>query len=320
MFDVLNTIADFGIIPVIKLDDAQAAVPLGKALIDGGLPVAEITFRTAAAEEAIRLMSKTYPEMLIGAGTVLTCEQADKAFAAGARFIVSPGLNPAVVKHCIDKNIPVVPGVCTPSDIETALEFGLGVLKFFPAEACGGLAAIKAMSAPYGNVKFIPTGGVNESNLNAYLAFNKIPACGGSWMVADALIKDGKFDEITRLTREAVTKMLGFEMAHVGINEASADKAMTVAKLFASVFGFPIKDGNSSVFAGTGVEVNKSVGFGKFGHIAIRTNNIQRAVAFLKRNGVQINDDSAKFKPDGSMAAVYLLEEFGGFAIHLLQA
>jgi len=320
MFDVLNKIADFGIVPVIKLDDAQAAVPLGKALTDGGLPVAEITFRTAAAEEAIKLMSGTYPEILIGAGTVLTCEQADKAYAAGARFIVSPGLNPAVVKHCIDKNVPIVPGVCTPSDIETALGFGLNVLKFFPAEACGGLAAIKAMSAPYGNVKFIPTGGVNESNLNAYLAFNKIPACGGSWMVADALIKEGKFDEITRLTREAVTRMLGFEMAHIGVNEESADKAMAVAKMFASVFGFPIKDGNSSVFAGTGVEVNKSVGFGKHGHIAIRTNGIQRAVAYLKRNGVQINDASAKFKPDGSMVAVYLQEEFGGFAIHLLQA
>ena len=320
MFDVLNQIAEFGIVPVIKIDDAKDAVALGKALCDGGLPVAEITFRTAAAEEAIKLMAQAYPNMLIGAGTVLTCEQVDKAYAAGAKFIVSPGLNPSVVKYCISKNIPITPGCSNPSDIEMGLELGLNVLKFFPAESIGGLKAIQAMSAPYGSVKFIPTGGINEDNLNSYLAFNKILACGGSWMVTDKLISEGKFDEITHLTRGAVMKALGFELAHIGINEENADKAMAVANMFSLMFGFAIKDGNSSTFAGTGIEVNKSIGFGKHGHIAIRTNSIPRAMAFMKRSGVEFNDASAKFKPDGSYIAIYLKEEFGGFAVHLLQA
>lgn len=320
MNEVLKQLGAFGVVPVVKIDNAEDAVPLGKALIDGGLPLAEITFRTAAAEDAIKKMSAAFPDMLIGAGTVLTTEQVDRAVAAGAKFIVSPGLNPKVVKHCTDKNIPITPGCSNPSDIEAALELGLEVVKFFPAETCGGIDAIKAMSAPYGGVKFIPTGGINEKNIDAYLAFNKVHACGGSWMVKDTLIKSGNFEEITRLTKEAVSKVIGFELAHIGINQENEGQALKTAERFAAVFGFPVKVGNSSIFAGSGIEVNKSMGLGKNGHIAIKTRNIARAIAYLERNGFEINRESAKKNADGSLVAVYLVEEIGGFAIHLLQA
>lgn len=320
MNEVLKQIGAYGVVPVVKIDNVEDALPLGRALIDGGLPLAEITFRTAAAEEAIRTMANAYPDMLIGAGTVLTTEQVDKAVAAGAKFIVSPGLNVKVASYCIERNIPITPGCSNPSDIEAAIELGLEVLKFFPAEACGGLAAIKAMSAPYGAVKFMPTGGINENNINSYLAFNKILACGGSWMVKDSLIKEGNFAEITRLTKEAVHKVLGFELAHIGINSESESEALAVAELFSNAFGFNVKNGNSSVFAGDGVEVNKSIGLGKHGHIAIRTNNIERAIAYLERIGYEIDEEHPKRVPGKPLVAAYLKRDFGGFAVHLLQA
>ena len=204
MSNVLDQIHELGIIPVVVLDDAKDAEPLGRALCEGGLPCAEVTFRTAAAEESIRIMAEKFPEMLVGAGTVLTTEQVDRAVAAGAKFIVSPGLNPKVVKYCVDKGIPITPGTANPSDVEAALELGLNVVKFFPAEACGGLKMIKAMAAPYTEVKFMPTGGINPENVKEYLAFDKIIACGGSWMVKGDLIKAGNFEKIKELVAEAV--------------------------------------------------------------------------------------------------------------------
>jgi len=203
MNTVLKHVQEIGIIPVVVLDRVEDAVPLGRALIEGGLPCAEVTFRTEATEEAIRVMSETFPELLVGAGTVLTTDQVDRAVAAGAKFIVSPGLNPRIVKYCVEKGIVIVPGCANPSDIEQALENGLEVVKFFPAEAIGGLKLIKAMAAPYVGVKFMPTGGINAVNVREYLAYDRIVACGGSWMVSGKLIKEGKFDEITELVKEA---------------------------------------------------------------------------------------------------------------------
>ena len=203
MSDVFSLIEKTGIIPVVVLDRVEDAEPLASALIKGGLPCAEVTFRTAAAEESIRIMSKKFPEMLIGAGTVLTTEQVDKAIAAGAKFIVSPGTNPKVVRYCNEKNIPIIPGVCTPTEVEAALELGLTTLKFFPAEAAGGLKMIKAMAAPYTSVRFMPTGGIDAKNVGEYLSYGRIVACGGSWMVKGDLIKEGRFDEIEKLTCEA---------------------------------------------------------------------------------------------------------------------
>lgn len=203
MNDVLKKIGEIGIVPVVVLNDAKDAKPLGEALMKGGLPCAEVTFRTEAAEESIKIMSEAFPEMLVGAGTVLTTEQVDRAVAAGAKFIVSPGINPKVVEYCVNKNIPICPGTCTPSNVETALEFGLDAVKFFPAEPSGGLKFIKAIAAPYTGVKFMPTGGISAENVKEYLKYDRILACGGSWMVKADLIKQGDFAEIERLTKEA---------------------------------------------------------------------------------------------------------------------
>ncbi|MBP1755706.1 MAG: hypothetical protein H6Q59_2104 [Firmicutes bacterium] len=318
MNEILNKIQKMGIVPVIKLDDAKDAVPLAKALVEGGLPCAEITFRTQAAEESIRLMRQAYPDMLIGAGTVLTTEQVDKAITAGATFIVSPGLNPKIVRYCVDKDIPITPGCANPSDIEAAIELGLEVVKFFPAEAAGGLAMIKAMAAPYVNMKFMPTGGINEKNLISYLDFSKIIACGGSWMVSDDLIKTGEFDKITVLTKQAVALMLGFELRHVGINMNSEDEADRVADQFSDAFGFTKNAGISSIFSGTAIEVMKESYLGKNGHIAMMTNYIDRAIFHLEQRGLSFNQDSKKYKND-KLVAIYLKDEFGGFAVHLLQ-
>lgn len=319
MHEVLKKISAIGIVPVIKIEDVSKAVPLAKALCDGGLPCAEITFRAAGADKAIRAITDALPEMLVGAGTVLTTEQVDQAVEAGAKFIVSPGLNPKVVRYCVEKGIPVTPGCANPSDIEQAIELGLDVVKFFPAEAAGGIKMIKAMAAPYGNIKFMPTGGINAKNLNDYLSFPKIIACGGSWMVNEDLIKAGQFDQITALARQAVEQMLGFELAHVGINAENGEQAAAIAGRFASVFGLAAKDGNSSVFAGKAVEVMKSPYLGANGHIAISTNYIERAVHYLENSGVEMNWESAKYGEKKELKAIYLKEEIGGFAVHLVQ-
>ena len=204
MNPVLEQIQKTGIIPVVVLDDAKDAEPLAKALCEGGLPCAEVTFRTDAAEECIRIMSEKFPEMLVGAGTVLTTEQVDRAVAAGAKFIVSPGLNPRIVKYCVEKGIVITPGCANASDMEQALENGLEVVKFFPAEPAGGLNMIKALAAPYVGLKFMPTGGISPKNVRDYLAYNRIIACGGSWMVKNELVKAGDFAAITELAKECV--------------------------------------------------------------------------------------------------------------------
>lgn len=202
--NVAETIQKMGVVPVVVLNDAKDAAPLAKALVEGGLPCAEVTFRTEAAEESIRIMASEFPEMFVGAGTVLTIDQVDRAVAAGAKFIVSPGFDPEIVDYCLEKDIPVFPGCITPSEVAQAVKRGLKIVKFFPAEQFGGVATIKAMAAPYVGLKFMPTGGVNAKNLESYLSFDRIIACGGSWMVNGALVKEGKFDEIKALTKEAV--------------------------------------------------------------------------------------------------------------------
>ena len=204
MNEVLEKLGQYGIVPVVVLNDSKDAAPLADALCDGGLACAEVTFRTEAAADSIRIMTEKHPEMLVGAGTVLTTKQVDEAVKAGARFIVSPGLNPTVVKYCIEKNIPITPGVATPSEMEQAIELGLNLVKFFPAEPSGGLAMINAVAAPYTMLKFMPTGGINPTNVKDYLNSDKIFACGGSWMVKGNLINDGNFDKIKELTKEAV--------------------------------------------------------------------------------------------------------------------
>jgi len=319
MNPILEELSKIGIVPVIKIDDAKDAVPLAKALLDGGLPCAEVTFRTAAAKDAIAAMAKAYPEMLVGAGTVLTTAQVDDAVAAGARFIVSPGLNPEVVRYCVERDIPIVPGINNPTGIEQALALGLTTVKFFPAEPSGGVKMIKAMAAPYGNVTFMPTGGVGPDNLKDYLAFPKIIACGGSWMVPPVMVTEGKFDEITRLVREAVDTMLDFKLVHVGINCPDKETADAGAARMKEVFSFETDVRSVSSFAGTGFEFMNQKGMGTMGHIAIRTTSVERAIYHLTRRGVKMDASSARYDKNGKPTFIYLAEEIGGFAYHLVQ-
>lgn len=204
MSTMVEKIKNMGIVPVVVLESPEDAVPLARALCEGGLPCAEVTFRTEVAEESIRRMTETFPEMLVGAGTVLTTQQVDRAVKAGARFIVSPGFDPEIVDDCLEKEIPVFPGCITPSEIAQAVKRGLDTIKFFPAEPFGGVATIKALAAPYVGLKFMPTGGINSANLKEYLSCPSVIACGGSWMVKNDLIRAGAFDQIQALTREAV--------------------------------------------------------------------------------------------------------------------
>ena len=201
---LLARLREARIVPVIVIDDAADATPLATALVQGGLPVAEVTFRTAAAGEALRRIAGENPDLLAGAGTVLTPQQAREAREAGAKFIVSPGFGPAVVDYCLEHAIPVFPGVCTPTEVEMALAKGLTTLKFFPAEPAGGIAYLKAIAAPYGMVEFIPTGGISAANLGAYLAFKKVVACGGSWMAPADWIRTKQFERIRAETETAV--------------------------------------------------------------------------------------------------------------------
>ncbi|MGB3904414.1 MAG: bifunctional 4-hydroxy-2-oxoglutarate aldolase/2-dehydro-3-deoxy-phosphogluconate aldolase [Anaerolineae bacterium] len=205
MQETLDILGDLGLVPVVAIERAEDAVELGRALLAGGLPCAEITFRTAAAEEAIRNIASSLPDITLGAGTVLTVDQADRAVSAGAQFIVSPGFNQKVVDWCVQNEIPVTPGVATPTEIDMALDKGLDILKFFPAEALGGIRTLKAIAAPYVGVKFIPTGGINLDNLADYLAHPSVHCCGGSWLVKSNLIAQGRFDEITQLAHEAMS-------------------------------------------------------------------------------------------------------------------
>lgn len=316
--DMFEKLSLAGIVPVIKVTDAQDAVPLCKALSDGGLPVAEITFRSDAAEEAIRMVHQELPEVMLGAGTVLTTEQVDRAVQAGAAYIVSPGLNPEVVRHCQKLGVPALPGCANPSDIEVALSLGLKTVKFFPAEALGGLALINAMSAPYGDVTFVPTGGIGENNLLEYLSNPKILACGGSWMVDQKAIAAKDWKRVETLTRNAVALMLGLELTHVGINSGSPEQAMKDAENLCKLLGWEIKDGNSSTFTGKAFEMMKKPFRGTHGHIAIGCNNVRRAKWHLERRGFTFDEESANVQ-DGKIKAIYLKDEIAGFAFHLLQ-
>ena len=202
--EVLSLVEEKKIVPVVTINDVKDARGLGEALCEGGLPIAEITFRTSSAEGAIKEISKNIPEMLVGAGTIINLEQAKRALDAGASFIVSPGVNRSVIEFALDKNIAIFPGVCTPTELMIALEYNLPVVKFFPAKQYGGLDTIKALAAPFPGVRFMPTGGINAENIAKYLEFKRIIACGGSWMVKEELIKNGDFARIVELTKEAV--------------------------------------------------------------------------------------------------------------------
>lgn len=317
---MLDTLKLAGLVPVIKVKRAEDAVPLCRALAEGGLPVAEITFRTDAAEEAIRRVHDELPEVILGTGTVLTTEQVDRAVAAGASYIVSPGINPQVVRHCQEKGVPVLPGCANPTDIETALSLGLETVKFFPAEALGGLKMIKALAGPYPNVRFVPTGGVNEKNLVEYLSFPKIAACGGSWMAPDDAIAAQDWPRICALASAAVKNLLNMKLAHVAVNCADDEEARDVANLLCAILGGAPEERTKSFFATPSFEIMKYNGRGTKGHIAISTPNLERAIWHMRRRGFEFDFSDATYTADGRAKLVYFAKEIGGFAVHLLLA
>lgn len=319
MDEIVSKLEQTGVVPVIKLDDITKAKELAAALRAGGIFCAEVTFRAKGADKVISDIVKEYPDMLVGAGTVLTIEQAQSAISAGAKFLVAPGLNPAVVVYALGKGVPFIPGVSNASEVEQAMGLGLKHVKFFPAEAAGGLAYIKAISAPYPEMRFMPTGGVNESNICEYLANNKVFACGGSWMVPPELINGEKWAEITALSKAAVKKILGFELGHVGINCKDEKAALGVAELFRAAFGFENKEGKSSIFSSSGVEIMKSQYLGAMGHIAIKTNSLIRAMYYLSSAGFETDAGAMKYDEKGNLTAAYLKRDFGGFAVHIMQ-
>lgn len=317
---MMDQLALAGIIPVIKVDRPQDAVPLCRALYEGGLPVAEITLRTGAALESIRLVKDALPDVLLGAGTVLTPQQADQAWEAGARYIVSPGMNPALVRHCLDKGYAVLPGCAGPTDIETAMGLGLTAVKFFPAEPLGGVKMLKALLGPYHEMKFVPTGGISEQNLKDYLAIPNVLACGGSWMVPGDVIDKGDWAKIQSLAAEAVNLMLGFEIRHIGFNSADAETAMKTAKMISLFTGWPLQnDSPGGCFVGSSFEVLKRVYRGTHGHIAVGTSSVARARWHLERRGFTFDDSTLALDPRGEPKLVYMNGEVGGFALHLMR-
>lgn len=313
---VTQTLSRIGIVPVIAIDDASKAVPLAKALAAGGLNAAEITFRTPAGDEALRQIAREMPEMLVGAGTVLTREQVDRAADAGARFLVSPGFHSEITEYALSKGLLMLPGTATPGEMEQAMALGLDIVKFFPAEQNGGVAKLKALAGPYPNLRWMPTGGINVKNMMDYLSFDRVPFCGGTWMVKKELIQQERWEEITAICREAVKTMLGLELGHIGINDTSPESAERTAEAFAALLGLEHKPGANSDFAGKCVEVLKKPGRGKNGHIAIACSNVDRAEYHLARRGYRFLEETRITDALGTRV-IYLDLELGGFAIHL---
>lgn len=319
MSEVLEQIAKVGIVPLAVLNDPADAVPLAEALRDGGIPVAEVTFRTPAVAEAIARIAAEVPDVLVGAGTVHTVEQAERAVRSGAKFIVTPGIHPEVVNWCIRHEIAVVPGVASPSDVEMATHFGLNLCKFFPAEAYGGVKTLKALAGPYQGVRFLPTGGVNETNMLDYLNLPNVAAVGGSFTCPDAMVKEKQWDDIRKLCRELIYKTLGFELAHVGVNTRDEADARQVAERFSRLLGLPVQETPGSFFSGGLIEVLKGKYLGDMGHIAINTRDIGRAKDYLSDLGVAFDESTAFLDESGRLKTIYLREMVGGFAVHLRQ-
>ena len=318
--NTLERIGLEGLVPVVVIDDEKDAVATAQALLAGGLGIMEITMRTDAGIQAIKNVSEECPDMLVGAGTILTLEKCQEAVAAGAKFIVSPGFNEMIVAWCVKNNVPVTPGCVTPTEIEAALAYGINIVKFFPAGTYGGIQACKSLYGPYraANVAFIPTGGVNNDNLGDYANKPYIHAVGGSWLCSSSDISNHNFDAITKSASTAIDVLLGFELAHIGINGADRDASLAVVAKFNQAFNFPVEEGNSSNMAGKGFEVTNAPYLGKHGHLAVSTNSIGRAIHYLGKRGYEVDESTAKYK-DGKLIVVYLKDDFGGFAVHLLQ-
>lgn len=319
MLDIFKKIETLGVMPELTIKDAIDAIPVGQAISDGGISMVEVTFRTEAAEDSIRLMSKALPDLLIGAGTVLSVNQVDQAMEAGAKFIVTPGISREVVEYCLENEIPIIPGIATPTDIEKAIRYGIKLVKFFPAEANGGIEALKAMSAPYPNIKFMPTGGINEQNLDDYLHFDKVLAVSGNWMSTPEMIENNDLELIQETSKKSVFSMLGFKLDYIGLNFNKDEEALTAAEDWTKYFDVSITDAPDGFFAGKRFEAVKPGGYGLHGHIAISTYHIGRAIAYLEKRGANFDKDRAQYDTNGNMTQIYMEQQIGGMAIKLTQ-
>jgi 2-dehydro-3-deoxyphosphogluconate aldolase/(4S)-4-hydroxy-2-oxoglutarate aldolase len=319
MTELFEKLYKIGIIPVVKINDSKNAVPMAKALCRGGIPVAEITLRTGAGVDAIREIAGSVPEMIVGAGTVVTIDQAKAAVSAGAQFIESPGFSAKLVEWCKEKGVTIIPGVSSATEIVAAMEYGLDVLKFFPAESSGGAAAVKSFAGPFGDLKFIPTGGIGESNLKDYLSLKNVVACGGSWMVSEADIDSGNFGKIEAAAKSAVLKMLNLSLLHVGINTKDAGESSEVANKFGSLLAVPVTEYPGAFFAGSVVEVIKGKYLGDNGHIGFSTDFLARAIGYFERQGAAFNEDTILKDASGNIINIYLKDQIGGFAVHIKQ-
>lgn len=315
----MERISQIGIVPVVKIMAKEDALPLAQALYNGGLDVAEITFRSEHAKYAIQTIHQALPDMLVGAGTVLSVEQAQEAVDAGAAFIVSPGFNEKVVAWCIDHDIDVYPGVSSASEVELAMSYGLKDLKFFPAQSSGGAKKIKDFSGPYQELSFMPTGGINMNNMHEYLSLPNVSAIGGSFMLPNDLVNAKDWDGIEALCKEAVKHMLDYQLIHIGINSENEEASLATAKQLCDLFHFTYYKKPKSNFAGVGFEVLHNKGRGESGHIGIYTPYPQRAMYQLAKQGIHFVEDSiTRNKKTHLINFVYLDMEIAGFGIHLI--
>ena len=316
--DIKELVYKYGLVPVVAVDTREHAVPLAKALCDSKLEIAEVTFRTECAAEAIADMTAAYPDMLVGAGTVLSVEQAQKALDAGAKFIVTPGFDERIVKFCQEKGIVVIPGCATPSDVQKAVACGLDVVNFFPAEAEGGLKMINSLASVYKGVRFLPTGGITPEKFSEYLLNPNVIAVGASCVTPRKLVEAGDFEGIRKLARDAVFAVLNFQFCHMGINCYSDEEGYKNLFALADMFNLVMGDTPSSSYVGREVEITK-VPFkvrGPHGHLGYYTDNLERAVFYLEKKGVEFDHEHVKpYK--GKMYVIYLKEQIAGFAVHI---
>lgn len=313
----MKTIFEIGLVPLVVLDDAADAVPFGQALVDGGIPVAEVTFRTDACLDIIKAMSQHVPGLIVGAGTVHTVQQAKDAVAAGATFIVTPAFNPAVTEWCVTNHVDIIPGTVSPADIEAASGFGLEVCKFFPAAAYGGTKTLKALAGPFANIKFMPTGGVNFDNMNEYLDLPNVAAIGGSFMTPSAMVKNKDWAGITATCQNVVKHMLGFSLGHVGLHVPGRAEAEAVTDGLCRLMAQDKIPGADNFFAGSVAEICDHEMPGEKGHICIDTRDMERALAYYKRQGIEIDKEHCFYDEKGVLKVAFLKEIVGGFSIHL---
>jgi 2-dehydro-3-deoxyphosphogluconate aldolase/(4S)-4-hydroxy-2-oxoglutarate aldolase len=316
MHEVLQTIANFGLIPIATITNLDFVRPLVQALLAADLPVIEITFRTKEAEPAITIIRKEFPEMLVGAGTVLSVKQAEKAGKAGAQFILTPGFNPHVVGYCMETGIPIIPGINSPTHIDQACEKGLEVLKFFPAETSGGVELLRSMAAPFADVWFIPTGGINNANLSAYFSYERVLACGGSWIAQNTFITSGRFEEITKTARDAITMMLGCGISMIRLNEKSGNDIKTAGRLFNILF--PIKETDEATLLDDLLCITKKTEHDMAGEIRISTRNIRRTAFYLKKKNIEFTqiDETQK---EGKSHTLTFQKKIAGFKITCIE-